>query len=199
MCDSYINSLCVQKVYLITFCQSCGDNTGCNWWPCDRNFIGGWREDIICKNVSSRSKPSGSDEEYRYKVACLIKYRLGLCTTTTTSGPPCWPFAVVHISFFFSSYEGETPQRQHVSWGRGILTSLSCSINTAWLLCGTTLSVICPPESPLHDCHQGRWSGRSWRGQKRKWIILTVSSANTTSALHFTLTHPQVRISLINS
>lgn len=39
------------------------------------------------------------DKEYSYKVACLIKYRLGLCTTTI-SGPPCWPFAEVHVSFY---------------------------------------------------------------------------------------------------
>lgn len=154
---------------------------GCNWWPCDRNFISRWKEDINVRVFLHHPDRLTSDKEYRYKVACLIKYRLVLCTTTSSSGPPCWPFAEVHISFYFLLWR-EKPS-QHVSWDRGILTSLSCSANTLWLLCGTTLSVICPPESPLHVCHRGRWSRRSWRGQKRKWIILTVSSANTTSAL----------------
>lgn len=57
MCHTDINSLCVQEVCLLTFCQSRGGNIGCDWWPCGRNFIGRCREDIIRKSVSSRSRP----------------------------------------------------------------------------------------------------------------------------------------------
>lgn len=54
-----------------------------------------------------------SDEEYWYKVACMTKYSLGLCTRQPLALP------VGHLQkctfLFIFSYDRETQQGQHVS------------------------------------------------------------------------------------